>query len=84
MRLVYSGQHAQEFMCMRDASNQRRRFRRIAFDAPAVTTRGFKQDQCRALAGWICEILANLYEAVAARIREQVKALCARFPVYGN
>jgi glycine hydroxymethyltransferase len=70
---------------MSDTNSQRRCFRRIAFDAPAVTTRGFKQDQCRAPAGWICEILANLGdEAVAARIREQVKALCATFPAYGN
>ncbi|NQD96153.1 glycine hydroxymethyltransferase, partial [Pseudomonas sp. CrR25] len=41
--------------------------------------------ECRQLAGWICEILANLGdEAVEGRVREQVKALCARFPVYGR
>ncbi|MDA7085092.1 serine hydroxymethyltransferase [Pseudomonas sp. SA3-5] len=57
----------------------------LRIGTPAVTTRGFKEDQCRQLAGWICEILANLGdEAVEARIREQVKALCASFPVYGN
>jgi glycine hydroxymethyltransferase len=33
----------------------------------------------------MCEILANLGdESVETRIREQVKALCAKFPVYGN
>ncbi|HBX54305.1 MAG TPA: serine hydroxymethyltransferase, partial [Pseudomonas sp.] len=52
---------------------------------PAVTTRGFKEGECRQLAGWICEILANLGDAsVEARVREQVKALCASFPVYGQ
>lgn len=57
----------------------------LRIGTPAVTTRGFKEDECRALAGWICEILANLGdEAVEARVREQVKAVCATFPVYGN
>jgi len=57
----------------------------LRIGTPAVTTRGFKEDECRALAGWICEILANLGDdAVEARVREQVKAVCAKFPVYGN
>ncbi|SFP17994.1 serine hydroxymethyltransferase [Pseudomonas borbori] len=57
----------------------------LRIGTPAVTTRGFKEDECRQLAGWICEILANLGDdSVEARIREQVKALCAQFPVYGN
>ncbi|MBX9915371.1 MAG: glycine hydroxymethyltransferase, partial [Pseudomonadaceae bacterium] len=38
-----------------------------------------------ALAGWICEILADLSnDSVIDRVREQVKAVCAKFPVYGN
>ncbi|HLA29451.1 MAG TPA: serine hydroxymethyltransferase [Pseudomonas sp.] len=57
----------------------------LRIGTPAVTTRGFQEGECRQLAGWICEILANLGdEAVEARVREQVKALCAQFPVYGN
>jgi len=57
----------------------------LRIGTPAVTTRGFKEDECRQLAGWMCEILANLGdESVETRIREQVKALCAKFPVYGN
>ena len=57
----------------------------LRIGTPAVTTRGFKEEQCRQLAGWICEILANLGdEAVEGRVREQVKALCAEFPVYGR
>jgi glycine hydroxymethyltransferase len=57
----------------------------LRIGTPAVTTRGFQEGECRQLAGWICEILANLGDAsVEERIREQVKALCAKFPVYGQ
>ncbi len=57
----------------------------LRIGTPAVTTRGFKEDECRQLAGWICEVLANIgNDEVEGRVREQVKALCAKFPVYGN
>ncbi|MFI7867811.1 serine hydroxymethyltransferase [Ectopseudomonas khazarica] len=57
----------------------------LRIGTPAVTTRGFKEDECRQLAGWICEVLANIgNDDVEGRVREQVKALCARFPVYSN
>ncbi|ARS47598.1 serine hydroxymethyltransferase [Ectopseudomonas mendocina] len=57
----------------------------LRIGTPAVTTRGFKEDECRQLAGWICEVLANIgNDEVECRVREQVKALCAKFPVYGN
>ena len=56
----------------------------IRIGTPAVTTRGFKVAQCQALAGWICDILDNMGdESVVDRVREQVKAICARLPVYG-
>ncbi len=52
---------------------------------PAVTTRGFGEVECRELAGWMCDILDNLEDdAVITRVREQVEALCARFPVYAG
>ncbi|MDP9938255.1 serine hydroxymethyltransferase [Ectopseudomonas alcaliphila] len=57
----------------------------LRIGTPAVTTRGFKEDECRQLASWICEVLANIgNDEVEGRVREQVKALCAKFPVYGN
>ncbi|RMH83954.1 serine hydroxymethyltransferase [Pseudomonas sp. AOB-7] len=57
----------------------------LRIGTPAVTTRGFKEEECRQLAGWICEVLANIgNDEVEGRVREQVKALCAKFPVYGN
>jgi len=57
----------------------------LRIGTPAVTTRGFQEAECRDLAGWICDILADLgNEAVIDAVREKVKAVCARLPVYGN
>ncbi len=55
----------------------------LRIGTPAVTTRGFGEVECRDLAGWICDILDNMGdESVIERVREQVEAVCARFPVY--
>jgi glycine hydroxymethyltransferase len=57
----------------------------IRIGTPAVTTRGFKQGECRTLAGWICDILDELDNPeVIARVRGQVSDLCATFPVYAD
>ena len=51
---------------------------------PAVTTRGFGESECRDLASWMCDILDDINnEDTIARVCEQVKDLCKRFPVYG-
>lgn len=54
---------------------------------PAVTTRGFKEAECRELTGWICDVLDSLEtgnsEQVIAAVKKKVLALCQRFPVYG-
>jgi glycine hydroxymethyltransferase len=56
----------------------------IRIGSPAITTRGFKERECRELTGWICDILDDLAnEAVIDRVRGQVAELCSRFPVYG-
>lgn len=55
----------------------------IRVGTPAVTTRGFKEEECRELAGWMCDIMDNLGdESIEAAVREKVKAVCAKFPVY--
>ena len=56
----------------------------IRVGSPAITTRGFKERECRELTGWICDILDDLdNEATIERVRGQVAELCAKFPVYG-
>jgi glycine hydroxymethyltransferase len=55
----------------------------IRIGTPAVTTRGFVESDCRDLANLICDVLDNLDdEAVKGRVRDQVKAMCDRLPVY--
>ncbi|WP_079200902.1 serine hydroxymethyltransferase [Pseudomonas sp. CC6-YY-74] len=55
----------------------------LRIGTPAVTTRGFKEGECRELAGWICDILAELDNpSVIERVRGQVTDLCTTFPVY--
>ncbi|MCL7461928.1 serine hydroxymethyltransferase [Pseudomonas sp. NW5] len=57
----------------------------LRIGTPAVTTRGFQEADCRELAGWICDILQNMGdESVIDAVREKVKAICARLPVYGH
>jgi glycine hydroxymethyltransferase len=56
----------------------------IRVGTPAVTTRGFGDAEVRELAGWMCDVLDDVTdEPTVARVREQVLALCRRFPVYG-
>ena len=55
----------------------------IRIGTPAVTTRGFGEDEVRALAGWIADILdAKGDEAVINTVKAQVETVCAKFPVY--
>jgi glycine hydroxymethyltransferase len=57
----------------------------LRIGTPAVTTRGFGEAECRELAGWICDILQNMGdESVVDAVREKVKAICAKLPVYGK
>jgi len=49
----------------------------------AVTTRGFKEKECRELAGWICRILNDIdNQDIVRDVRQKVKAICAKYPVY--
>ncbi|MCL9669480.1 serine hydroxymethyltransferase [Rosenbergiella epipactidis] len=55
----------------------------IRIGTPAVTRRGFKEAEVRELAGWIADVLDNINDtATIERVKGQVLALCARFPVY--
>jgi glycine hydroxymethyltransferase len=56
----------------------------IRLGTPAMTTRGFKEEQARATAHLIADVLDNPHdEANLARVREKVAALTRAFPVYG-
>jgi len=55
----------------------------IRIGTPAVTSRGFGVAEVEQLTGWMCDILDDINnEQIQTRVREQVLALCARFPVY--
>jgi glycine hydroxymethyltransferase len=56
----------------------------LRIGTPAVTTRGYKEPECVALANWICDVLdAPADENVIAGVRENVTKQCRAFPVYG-
>ena len=55
----------------------------LRIGTPAVTTRGFKEDEVSIVASWICDILKDLEnEAEINKVKSEVKNLCAQFPVY--
>ena len=55
----------------------------LRLGSPAITTRGMKEVEAKQLANWIADILdARLDETVVTKVKEQVLALCKRFPVY--
>ncbi|HQR51362.1 MAG TPA: serine hydroxymethyltransferase [Methylophilaceae bacterium] len=56
----------------------------IRIGTPAMTTRGFKEAEAEKLANLIADVLdAPNDEAVITRVLDEVKALTAKFPVYG-
>ncbi|MFL0797684.1 MAG: serine hydroxymethyltransferase [Cellvibrionaceae bacterium] len=53
---------------------------------PAITTRGFGEEECVQLTNWICDVLDSLEngnsEDVVPAVKAQVLELCKKFPVY--
>ncbi len=61
----------------------------LRFGVSAGTTRGFETEEFSAIGGLIADVLEGLAEAGAgdngvaeARVREETRALCRRFPIY--
>ncbi len=55
----------------------------LRLGTPAVTTRGYGEQDCIDLANWIADILdAPADEAVITRVREAVTTQCRKYPVY--
>lgn len=54
----------------------------IRIGSPALTTRGMGESEMRTIGGWMLESLKKADDAAAhTKIREQVRELCAGFPV---
>ncbi|WP_323718601.1 serine hydroxymethyltransferase [Paracoccus aminovorans] len=63
----------------------------IRLGAPAGTTRGFGEAEFRQIARWIVEVVDGLAAngedgnaAVEAKVKAEVEALCAKFPLYSG
>ena len=60
----------------------------LRIGSPVVTTRGLKEAECRDLANWIADILSVLgtkdEAGIIAMVKEQVEALCKKFPAYAE
>ena len=59
----------------------------IRVGSPAITTRGFNEDDSIELANWMCDIMDALAKdaddtSVIERTREKVADICKRLPVY--
>jgi glycine hydroxymethyltransferase len=56
----------------------------IRMGTPAVTTRGMKEPEMARIADWIDRVISNINDtALHAKIKEEVKEMCLRFPVPG-
>ncbi|WP_422136832.1 serine hydroxymethyltransferase [Endozoicomonas sp. ALD040] len=55
----------------------------LRIGTPAITRRGFNEEDSAALAGWICDVLENIgNEQVVGDVKAKVLAICKRLPVY--
>ena len=55
----------------------------IRLGTPAITTRGFSNNEVEILTNWICDIVLDLgNENKIDTIRDKVVEMCSRFPVY--
>ena len=55
----------------------------VRIGTPAITTRGFKENEAEQVANWISDLLDNPSDCKQAeKIKREVADLCAKFPVY--
>ncbi len=55
----------------------------IRIGTPALTTRGMKEDEMRTIAKFISSIIKDIdNDELISRVREEVRELCDRFPLY--
>ena len=57
----------------------------LRIGSPAVTRRGFGEEECRTLTGWMCDILDDIgNDDMIGTVQQRVLELCKGFPVYGS
>ena len=57
----------------------------LRLGTPAITTRGFGNEDVAHLTNLVCDVLDDLDdEAVIAKVQAQALELCRKFPVYGD
>jgi len=55
----------------------------LRIGSPAITRRGFKEEESALLTHWVCDVLDNMGdESVVERVKQQVIEICQRLPVY--
>lgn len=59
----------------------------IRIGTPAMTTRGFNEEDSKNLAGWMCDIIDSMNgssadESVVQDVKKKVGEICSRLPVY--
>ena len=53
----------------------------IRLGTPAVTSRGFREEEMKQIARWIYDVTTD-FEGNRERVCREAQALCARFPIY--
>ncbi len=53
----------------------------VRIGTPAVTARGFKEEEMKLIAEWIYLVI-NDFEANKEKVSKEVQELCAKFPIY--
>ena len=57
----------------------------LRIGSPAVTRRGFGEEECRTLTGWMCDIHDDIgNDNMIGTVQRRVIELCKGFPVYGS
>ena len=60
----------------------------LRLGTPAITTRGFSEQDAVELTHWICDVLSSLEtgtsDQVIAEVKEKVLKICRKYPVYSN
>lgn len=55
----------------------------LRIGTPAVTTRGFQEEECETLTTWMCDVLDDIEnDNMVLSVKQKVLKLCEKFPVY--